>query len=1669
MAGYISYSEALRLRKEQEEKKKKGIADAFPGYAPKKYENAQVSTQNAKGDDYYSPLRQKLESNTLSIKNQAKRAEEKKAVEPVRAIPVSSEVSGRAQSYLNDPEWGAVAKKIIGKSSTELTTLKQTSTYNALPQALKTYIDDTIIASQSKQAAGSKTAGKVMSFTGGALDAATFGASENMNTGAAARFGEALKANYPKSNTVGEFAGTAVGGGISDIVARAGVTGIKSGIKALAKTAGKEITEQAADAASKQILKTAGKEAAVAGVSNAIYGVAFDASKGQDKSTIAKDALINLGIGSVLGGAIGGFTAKNALKKTFTLPEIKAVEEASDIIPGTPEREMPSANVDFYAPEQGAAMKQPIAGYLSSNPAYEDVLPGVDLLPKNTVFRNEVVDGTYSLKGRQAIYADEISKNAEQNGVTFTAAMENRINDLKQQLAEAVEDNYQYITNYKGKGAIWDTNINLDRPAEYMGGKYISQNDRWYQQFVRHYGRRPNKEEAKDLAYSLLFDPNNELYRPDMLEAITELDSMQSLATHIPQGKEILSIDMLDGGDVIANIGEPRMTIPSSKESLGGVLGPGVRVGGEASAVSAPNRRPIQQNPITQTAPPEVANATQKAPAAFVSQPTVNNANTATRGMTNNSVVGASLIGKKIVARDRNNVGTIMRYDPETDRYLLGFKSRDGSTAQKWFRSEELNIPETFKVVNQVAAQNPTPAVNASSVFGTEQRGMAKTSIPKSVEAGVEGMDQVQAGLSPESQVYTPESMDATLQKAWDSIKEDGSIEAAKDDLTTKMAGGRPLSDVEMTKAVEVIKQYSKQGDAESKRKAVDLTELLMTTATNMGRAINALKLLQKNTPEGFLMVAMKHVKEINKDLVGKAKVVLTDQDKIDLQILGDIATKEGRHGVEIGKASPELKVWLLKAETVKNLDWGNAAAGKAMAVIAEKQPSTGQQKFRALQRISMLSNPKTHIRNIAGNTAMLMGETAGTPAAAVWDKAMSKMTGQKTVAAVSPLNYLKGAKEGIDDALTDIKLGLDSNTKFNEEGHFQPQAFNPELAKNSFSKGTLTVLNALDQGISAVLKVPDAAAMMGQYKNALAQMMKANNVTEPTAEMIDAALQSGLRATFQDENAATALTQRIRNALDIDGKVMLGSAVAPFVKTPTNVIKIGLEYSPIGTVEAIAKTFFGKNSVKALASRGESTMSLQREAAELFGRGMVGSGLLLLGMGLKAAGYASGNDEEETKAHQAFNKAIGKYPNTIKIGDNYVDLSSLQLVATPLLAGAAVGNKKFDMGDYLLAVSKMGNTALEMPVIQGVQELLGGSYNKQSVVEGLFGLAADAATQVVPLGSLGRQISNFVDPYARDRSSNQEGVNKTAEEAKNKMMAMVPGLSDNFPVKYDTLGRPQKNYDADTTAGRAFNVFLNPVNSYEDNSNLLTDEIQGLYDETQDASVFPKVPRGDVSNAGVGYDLDAGERQGWQQEQGQTLSDTLQSLIRSDEYKQASPSEKVDLMNKAMDYSREKAKGSFLQNKGVSYDSSAVEKLDGAVAAGIKAGDYLAIKFRHDAIMDQYEDEKDQATAFSKYLDNMSLNQQQRDYIDNALGYWPVYKAKPEAYRLGLMSEKAQQKWNVAKKYDMSEEMYVKCYPLVWQDGKKKAGCLADLVDAGLSWEQANQFWDIIHSKKHQ
>ena len=973
-----------------------------------------------------------------------------------------------------------------------------------------------------------------------------------------------------------------------------------------------------------------------------------------------------------------------------------------------------------------------------------------------------------------------------------------------------------------------------------------------------------------------------------------------------------------------------------------------------------------------------------------------------------------------------------------------------------------------FRPVNRRDSRPPRAVGDSEPA---PHRTVAET-LPGAAETGVRDAETLLSAVPEGAETRAGESWTGTQERIGAWIEKQGGPEEAKSRLLQTKG---ELTATEIGAAQELARYYAAQGDTSA---TADMVGVFLEGATDLGRALNYIKTLNRDTPEGFLLALERMIRRDGGEELSAA-------DRADILLVQKWAQQGGRlDETDAAQASASLQKWLDKAAPYierGEADPGLLAAAKAVNIASSKQKSTFRQKFRTLQRISMLSNPKTHVRNVLGNAVMLAGEAISSPISMAADALLAKKTGQSTYSK-DMLGALKafgqGAKQGMQQAAMDYRLGIDTlGNRYQEGLRGNAPAFDAEGAKTAFGRAAAGFFNQIDDAIGFVLSAGDAWALVGSYESAKQQMMRANGLSEPTAEIIDAAWAVAYRRTFRDSNAATRAMESVRNGLKLPGDI-----VAPYVRTPTNVVKVGLEYSPLGVVEAVGKAFFGKSSLKALLEQGESTLSLQREIAELFGRGMVGTGLMMLGILLGREGLISG-DREENQKESFYQSAIGMLENSLLLGDAYYDMNFLQTAFVPLIAGAAAGNSledgEMDWAALLDAAARIGNTALSMPVLEGVAELLSGNYSKESLITGLIGLAADAMTNVLPARSLLRQTAAALDPYARSTAAPElEGAERLLAEMRNEIMYSIPGLRERLPMRYDTLGNPMMNDASETTAGRIFNAYLNPFNSSRLQETDVTRGIDELYAATQDRSVLPRSAPYDVAADGMRYDLSGEERQEFQRIQGQTSNDALAAAFALESFQDASPELQQDIVEAIYDYATDRAKDDFLTGRGVAYESAAwMEKTRELAEAGISEGE--AIVYRK-VFQDMEEDAqarglsgKETNREIRDYIKSLPLSEQEKEALDKAFvsdltiipQEYDVDYGSDESFLLTQMSSAAQEKWERARDWGMSAEEYSRYYPLA-ASSKKKAERIADLIAAGMSEEQAQYFYRLITSK---
>lgn len=666
-----------------------------------------------------------------------------------------------------------------------------------------------------------------------------------------------------------------------------------------------------------------------------------------------------------------------------------------------------------------------------------------------------------------------------------------------------------------------------------------------------------------------------------------------------------------------------------------------------------------------------------------------------------------------------------------------------------------------------------------------------------------------------------------------------------------------------------IVKSIKEGNISEANRLTADLAEKL----TRAGQTVQAASMMKRMTPEGFLMYAQRQVNNINKEI--------------------DI----GKFGKKIGKLqltqedSAKIIDFMSKAQSLEGRD-KDVAIAQAAKVVQDKIPSSAMQKLKGFQIISMLANPKTQVRNVLGNVIFGGAENISNVIGAGIDKGVSKFTGQRTTLLpdlkMQGKSMVKGAKETLEDSRLGINTST-SNTQF-------------DIKPGQTFKGGL--LGKIENVTGTGLQLGDRPFYKAAYDESLRQQMKIAGVTKPTQEIIEKATQLAEYRTYQDVNKVTQLFQGFQKTLNKVGTedFGLGNVVMPFPKTPANILARALDYSPAGMFKVVRSAT--KNGFD------------QKAFVDSLSRSLTGTGAILLGYKLAKNGVITGQSSKDKdlasleksmgKTSYAFNttalkRLVGGKETAVQEGDVYRTYDWAQPISIPLAIGADIflgGKDEKDAGAVAINALRSGGTTLfQQSLLQGLQRFMGGS----SPVDNVAQTFASFPSQLVP--SLFKQANQMVDSSTRETYDPN-----LLKYGANLVKAKIPGLSNTLPIKYDTLGRPVKQFQG---RNNPYNVMFNPGYTTRYKPNDVEKNLYDLYKQSGDASILPRVAPKSVTYKGRTYSLTPKQMSEFQKNVGQKINFEYSTKMSTEAFNNKSTADKVKALKKIMDkiYNEEKEK----------------------------------------------------------------------------------------------------------------------------------------------------------------
>lgn len=755
----------------------------------------------------------------------------------------------------------------------------------------------------------------------------------------------------------------------------------------------------------------------------------------------------------------------------------------------------------------------------------------------------------------------------------------------------------------------------------------------------------------------------------------------------------------------------------------------------------------------------------------------------------------------------------------------------------------------------------PTTDPQGRRIRKTAATAMGAKAIPDEAIADIQNM-VLRGELS-----YNRVSDKSSINRAVKTIQDKG-YQGALEEFRNSVSKGVVSKDI-ATLGQQLLINAANAGDGKTTAELLTLYAQMETTA---GQAVQAASILRKLAPNDQLYAAQRTVSELEKTIRKNYKDIEITIDQSLIEEFGNQTTQEGRDQV---------------------LD-------KIYQNVADQIPSTWKDKWNAWRYLAMLGNPRTHIRNVAGNVFFQPLRIAKDKVAATIEAGVALASGgrlQRTKSfAANPALYKAAWNDwsNVRDVLSgnkydDIRSEINSRRRI-----FRAKPL--ELART---------------GNSWLLEFEDIIFKRITYADALAGYMQANGVTAEQMQnnTVDANLmarardyagQEALRATYQDRNKVSDKVVQVANVLG-----PAGEAILPFKRTPANILVRGLEYSPAGLAKALTADLI---QVK----RGNMTGA---EAIDHIASGLTGSALFALGAYLFSQGIVTsggGDDENQDR----LNELTGGQNYALNLpGGGNVTLDWLAPEALPFFMGVELMDSMGQSGNttdsIMTALKSVSDPMLELSMLQSLNDVI----DSVSFSENKLGALASSAvvsyfTQAIP--TLGGQFErtgeeNRMSTYT-DKALTidlpgglpEVGVPTDVQYAIGRASARIPGWDYQQIPYIDAWGREESNGPLVLRAG---NNFLNPAYTSSMNVTPVDEEIQRLYTQIGDGGVVPDRPNRYITVNGERVDLSADQYVQYATERGQMQYDMLDSLINRSAYQRLTDSEKAAVISDVYQY----------------------------------------------------------------------------------------------------------------------------------------------------------------------
>ena len=821
----------------------------------------------------------------------------------------------------------------------------------------------------------------------------------------------------------------------------------------------------------------------------------------------------------------------------------------------------------------------------------------------------------------------------------------------------------------------------------------------------------------------------------------------------------------------------------------------------------------------------------------------------------------------------------------------------------------------------------------------------------------------LEAKATPDAMVPTLERMVAKGQFSYDRYTDKQAISDAESRIKTegwqkalnkwKNSTKEGISKENTAIGWALYNNAANSGDVET---AIDVLDTIVKRQRNAAQALQATRLLKQQDPGTQLYAAQRSVENLTEDLKK-----------------------------QYGEKAPDLKIDRDLAEeflNAKDDDARTEAMKEIYRDIGRQMPSRFIDKWNAWRYLSMLGNPRTHVRNIVGNVGFVPAVTVKNVIGAGIESAANAVSGGK-VGRTKAILTTKDAgliKASWSDYANIREQALGSG-KYNDNVNVRQEI---EEGRTVFK---LKPLEAMRKFNGTALDAEDAWFSKPHYAAALAQFCKANGIT---AEQVaggkgigaarEYAIREAQKATYRDTNAFSQMISDLGRYRGDNKMKRLGSTltegILPFRKTPANILVRGVEYSPIGFLKSISYDL-----VQVQKGNMQATEMIDRAAA-----GLTGTGLMMLGLYMAKEGILRGNGGDDEKKKK-FDELQGHQEYALEMPNGTsITLDWLAPEALPFFVGANLyeqmqaNNGYLTMSDMLQAASNVTDPLLSMSCLQSLNDVFDAvGYASSGDTNALTSAVASAATSYLTQGIptiLGQAERTGESTRMTTYTDKNKFLTPDMQYALGKASARIPGVDYGQIPFIDAWGRTENSGSA---VARAFNNFANPAYTSKVTGSKMEDELGRLYEATGESKVLPqRASKSFVVNKEI-KQLTGDEYVKYATKRGQTSYKIVSELTGLASYKAMSDDDKADAVAKAYEYANVVGKMSVSNYQ---TDGWVAKAIDTVKKTGVSEAQYIALYMAKGDI-ESLKDRNGDTISNSDGLQIMELVYQQKGLSD--------------------------------------------------------------------------------------